>query len=93
MAKKCTFECGTMLYDFDESVRKYKERDGTLHTKERCQEIKAQGGGSSKFENDPILGKPNYAAELKAVHDRLDEIVKILNGLKGQVSLDVQGNE
>ena len=36
----CRYECGTTLQEYDEKEGKYRELDMTLHTKERCKEMK-----------------------------------------------------
>lgn len=42
--RMCRYECGTELGDFDEKQNKYLELSGTLHTREKCQSLKAQTG-------------------------------------------------
>ena len=36
----CKYSCGTQLSEFDKTQNKYREVDGTLHTRERCESLK-----------------------------------------------------
>ena len=36
----CKYSCGTQLGEYDKSENKYREVDGTLHTRERCESLK-----------------------------------------------------
>lgn len=38
----CKYGCNTQLDKFDVKQNKFLETDGTLHTRERCQELKNQ---------------------------------------------------
>ena len=62
----CRYECGTELGDFDEKQNKYLELSGTLHTRERCQSLKAQTStGTKKVEK--TLSLEELDARLKRV--------------------------
>jgi len=36
----CKYGCNTQLGQFDTKENKYKETDGTLHTRKRCESLK-----------------------------------------------------
>ena len=41
--KLCRYQCGVMLDAWDDDAKKYREAgSGGLHTKERCEEMKAK---------------------------------------------------
>jgi hypothetical protein len=83
MARLCKYECGTML-EWDNQDRVFMEEGGQAHTKERCQELKAKGGTKADL---PTF---DLKVELHNINGKLDQII---NFLRGQGSLDVQGNE
>ncbi len=68
--RKCRYECGTELGDFDEKQNKYLELSGTLHTRERCQSLKTQTVTKN------VETKPLSHQELDARLKRIESIVK-----------------
>jgi hypothetical protein len=40
VVRKCRYSCGTQLSEFDKNENKYREVDGTLHTRQRCESLK-----------------------------------------------------
>jgi hypothetical protein len=50
----CKYGCKTQLGQFDTKQNKYLETDGTLHTRERCEQLKQ---GSNDISVDVLLKK------------------------------------
>jgi len=40
MIRICKYGCNSQLGEFDKKENKYLETDGTLHTRERCEQLK-----------------------------------------------------
>ena len=54
MSKQCKYGCGVELGQFDTNENKYRETNTnkTLHTKERCQELKNTNSAPNGNGND-----------------------------------------
>ena len=51
--KLCRYQCGVMLDAWDDDAKKYREAgSGGLHTKERCEEMKAKSRGQQGEKNN-----------------------------------------
>jgi hypothetical protein len=78
----CKYGCNTQLPSFDTSANKYKENDGTMHTRERCQELKQKlssvpnGGNENDISVDLLLKK------LESIGVRID-LNKLRNTVNG----------
>lgn len=73
--KVCKYGCGVMLDAWDEEARKYREAgSGGLHTKERCEEMKAksrtvQGEKNNHGNEDSRYGGAKIGPILKKMQD------------------------
>lgn len=60
----CKYSCGTQLGEFDTSENKYRELDNTLHTKERCQELKSKKQVDDWAHSKPTNGHSDISLEV-----------------------------
>lgn len=70
--KVCKYGCGVMLDAWDDDAKKYREAgSGGLHTKERCEEMKAKARLQQGANNHN-----NHGNELEAIRDlkKIDEM-------------------
>ena len=74
--KVCKYGCGVMLDAWDEEARKYREAgSGGLHTKERCEEMKAkarlqQGEKNHNDHGNELVQDTTRAESPKEMYER-----------------------
>jgi hypothetical protein len=60
--RQCRYQCGTLLDAWDDDAKKYREAgSGGLHTKERCEEMKAKSRLQQGEKNHNNHGNENSA--------------------------------
>jgi len=67
----CKYNCNTKLDKFDTKQNKYLELDGTVHTFERCQELKKQNSVPNNW-NGNDLSVEVLLKRLESVGVKLD---------------------
>lgn len=50
--RTCKYGCNTTLGEFDTAENKFRELDGTLHTKSRCESLKPKQVPNDRNGND-----------------------------------------
>ena len=53
----CKYGCNTHLGEFDTKQNKYLETDGTIHTRERCEELKKGHNNGYELSLELVLKK------------------------------------
>ena len=77
----CKYGCNAQLGQFDTKQNKYLESDGTLHTRERCESLKAQV--NTRLENDNGNGNNDISVEV---------LLKKLKSIGVEINLEVLRN-
>jgi hypothetical protein len=80
----CKYGCKTQLGEFDTKQNKYLEVDGTLHTRERCESLKAEKNGNGNGNND--ISVEVLLRKLKSIGIEIDLNVlrNVTNGDNGK---------